>query len=130
MSGMGDPERVQTVIVGGGQAGLSVGYHLSRRGLPFVILDAGERIGDAWRNRWDSLRLFTPARYDSLPGLRFRAHGDEFPTKDEMADYLESYAQHFRMPVETNVRVERLSKEDGRFVVTAGARRFESEHVV
>src|SRR6478672_6603408 len=83
------PERVQTLIIGGGQAGLSVGYHLQRRGLPSLILDAHSRIGDAWRMRWDSLRLFTPARYDGLPGMRFPAGGDTFPSKDQMADYLE-----------------------------------------
>lgn len=81
-------ERVQTVVVGGGQAGLSVGYYLARRGISFVILDANERIGDAWRNRWDSLRLFTPARYDGLAGMPFPAPAHSFPTKNQMADYL------------------------------------------
>jgi cation diffusion facilitator CzcD-associated flavoprotein CzcO len=75
MAGTGDPERVQTVVIGGGQAGLSVGYPLGRRGLPFVILDAGERIGDAWRSRWDSLPLFSPARYDGLTGMAFASPG-------------------------------------------------------
>ena len=90
------PERVETVIVGGGQGGLSVGYELTKRGRPFVILDAHERVGDAWRTRWDSLLLFTPARYDGLAGMRFPARGDVFPTKDQMADYLEAYAERFR----------------------------------
>lgn len=120
----------ETVVIGGGQAGLCVGYYLAQRGFPFLILDANRRIGDAWRNRWDSLRLFTPARYDSLPGLRFPARGDEFPSKDEMADYLESYAQHFRLPVQTGVRVDQLCEEGGRFVLTAGEQRFECKHVV
>jgi len=123
-------KRTQTVVVGGGQAGLAVGYHLKQRGIPFVILDANPRIGDAWRNRWDSLRLFTPARYDSLPGLRFPARGDSFPTKDDMADYLESYAAHFRLPVQTGVKVERLWKEGSHFVVTSGQSRLEAEQVV
>lgn len=130
MGGAGNPERVQTVIVGGGQAGLSVGYHLARRGLPFVILDAGERIGDAWRNRWDSLRLFSPARYDGLAGMAFPAPGASYPTKNEMADYLEVYAHRFGLPVQTGVEVDGLSRHGDRFVVTAGERQFESENVV
>ena len=66
---MDGSEHVETVIIGGGQAGLATGYQLATRGLPFVILDANERIGDGWRKRWDSLRLFTPARYDGLPSV-------------------------------------------------------------
>jgi putative flavoprotein involved in K+ transport len=123
-------ERVSTIVIGGGQAGLSVAYHLAKRGLPFVVLDAGARVGDAWRNRWDSLRLFTPARYAGLPGLRFPAKGDAFPTKQQMADYLESYAEHFRLPVRTGVKVERLFRQGERFVVTAGSSRFEADQVV
>ncbi|HEY3079593.1 MAG TPA: FAD-dependent oxidoreductase [Chloroflexota bacterium] len=130
MNSLPEPERVQTVVVGGGQAGLSVGYHLARRGLPFVILDANERIGASWRKRWDSLRLFTPARYDGLAGMPFPAPANTFPTKDEMADYLESYAARFDLPVRTGVRVDRLSKRGERFVLTAGDRRFEAENVV
>jgi len=122
--------RVQTIVIGGGQAGLAVGYHLSRRGLPFLILDANSRMGDAWRNRWDSLRLFTPARYDALPGLPFPARGDSFPTKDDMADYLESYAGHFNLPVQAGVKVDRLSREGSRFMVRAGEARFEADQVV
>jgi len=121
---------IETIVIGGGQAGLCVGYHLAKQGLPFRILEASRRIGDAWRNRWDSLRLFTPARYDALPGLRFPARGDEFPSKDEMADYLESYARYFRLPVQMSVKVDRLWKEGGRFVMTAGTQRFECENVV
>lgn len=130
MSQTYNSNRVHTIIIGGGQAGLSVGYHLAKRGISFLILDANQRIGDAWRNRWDSLRLFTPARYAGLPGMPFPARGDAFPTKQEMADYLESYARHFNLPVRTGVKVDRLSKEGGRFVVTAGDLRFESENVV
>ena len=85
-------EHIETLIVGGGQAGLATGYHLARRGLPFVILEANERIGDSWRKRWDSLRLFTPALYDGLPGSTFPAPAWSFPGKDDVADYLEDYA--------------------------------------
>lgn len=123
-------ERVETVVVGGGQAGLAVGYHLARRGHPFVILDAGERIGDSWRRRWDSLRLFSPARYDGLEGMPFPASAHSFPTKDEMADYLEAYAARFELPVRMGVRVDRLSKNGSGFVVTSGDRRYEAANVV
>ena len=125
-----EPERVETVVVGGGQAGLAVGYHLARRGRPFVILDAHQRVGDAWRQRWDSLRLFTPARYSGLVGMPFPAPPWSFPTKDEMADYLEAYAARFQLPVRTGVTVDRLSREDGRLVVAAGERRWEADNVV
>src|SRR5215203_5810586 len=123
-------EYIETVIIGGGQAGLSVGYHLKKQGRPFVILDANERIGDAWRKRWDSLRLFTPARYSGLTGWRFPAPAVSFPTKDEMADYLEAYAARFELPVRTGVKVDGLSRQADRYVLTSGGRRFEAEHVV
>jgi putative flavoprotein involved in K+ transport len=123
-------ERFDTVIIGGGQAGLATGYHLAKRDLPFVILDANERIGDAWRKRWDSLRLFTPARYDGLQGWRFPAPALSFPTKDEMADYLEAYAARFDLPVRTGVEVDGLSREGDLFIITSGNRRLEAKHVV
>lgn len=130
MIGTLDPERIQTIVIGGGQAGLAVGYHLARRNLSFTILDAGARVGDAWRHRWDSLRLFTPAPFDGLPGMPFPARGWTFPTKDEMADYLEAYARRFQLPVRTGIRVDELSRHDGRFLVTAGDRSFVAENVV
>ena len=123
-------ERFDVIVVGGGQAGLSVGYYLARRGLRFVILDAHERVGDAWRNRWDSLRLFTPARFDALVGMPFPAPSDAFPTHDEMADYLEAYAKRFELPVRNGMRVESLSKRDGRYVVRAGGQELEADQVV
>ena len=86
MSGIVRTERVQVVVIGAGQAGLSVGYHLAQRGVQFVILEANERIGDSWRERWDSLRLFTPGRLDGLDGMPFPTPGHRFPTKDEMAE--------------------------------------------
>jgi putative flavoprotein involved in K+ transport len=105
-----DVESIPTVIIGGGQAGLAIGYHLQRAGEQFVILDANARIGDTWRNRWDSLRLFSFPRYSSLPGWPMQLAS--FPTHKEMADYLEAYAQHFDLPVRSGVRVERLSRSD------------------
>jgi putative flavoprotein involved in K+ transport len=111
------PDRISTVVIGGGQAGLSVGYHLKRQGIPFVILDASDRVGDAWRNRWDSLRLFTPAWVNGLDGMPFPIRGIYTPTKDEMADYLESYATEFDLPVHLRTRVTRLSHEGERFRV-------------
>lgn len=125
-----EPEHVETIVIGGGQAGLSVGYQLTRRNCPHVILDASERIGDSWRNRWDSLRLFTPARYNGLAGMPFPASPYYFPTKDEMADYLESYAEHFTLPVRSGVKVERLSRNGNRFCIEAGDQIYEADNVV
>jgi len=130
MNSTPDLEHHETIVIGGGQAGLTAGYHLAKRGRPFVILDANERIGDAWRKRWDSLRLFTPALFSRLPGLPLPAPAWSFPTKDEMADYLESYAERFELSVRNGVTVDRLSKAGGRFVVSAGESRFEAEHVI
>ena len=130
MNTTSDSREFRTIVIGGGQAGLSVGYHLAKRGVPFQILDANPRIGDAWRNRWDSLRLFNPARYAGLPGLRFPARGDKFPTKDEVADYLAGYAQRFHLPVRNGIKVDRLWNEGGRFIIAAGDQRFEAENVV
>jgi putative flavoprotein involved in K+ transport len=121
---------LDTVVIGGGQAGLAIGYHLMRQGRDFVILDAHERVGDAWRLRWDSLRLFTPAKYDGLPGMPFPGDRLGFPSKDELADYLESYATRFRLPVRTGLRVDGLRREDGRFVVSVGDRRWTAERAI
>lgn len=124
-------EEHETVVIGGGQAGLAVGYWLSRFGRPFVILDAKARVGDSWREHWDSMRLFTPARRDGLPGMPFPARKHAFPTKDEMADYLEDYADRYRLPVRRGVRVDALGRSaNGRFVIAAGEARFEADHVV
>jgi putative flavoprotein involved in K+ transport len=109
------PQRA--VVIGGGQAGLAVGYHLKRRGLPFVVLDENERVGDVWRRRWDSLRLFTPARYSGLPGMPFPGQPSSYPTKDEVAAYFDAYVREFDIPVRTGVRVVRVSKAAGGFKV-------------
>jgi len=130
MAAFDQPERVGTLVIGGGQAGLSVGYHLKQRGLPFVILDANERVGDSWRKRWDSLRLFTPARFDGLAGMPFPAPGNAFITKDAMGDYLEAYAKRFDLPVRSGVTVSRLSTGESCFDVQAGDLRFVAENVV
>jgi putative flavoprotein involved in K+ transport len=119
-----------TVVIGGSQAGLAVGYYLKQRGLPFVILDQNERIGDAWRKRWDSLHLFTPGRYNGLPGMPFPGSPWAYPTKDETADYLEAYARVFELPVRTGVKVERVAKTGDRFEVTCGQQPLFAENVV
>ncbi len=126
----GHNEQIDTVVIGGGQAGLSTGYHLKQHGVPFVILDANRRIGDAWRKRWDSLCLFTPARYSALPGLAFPAPPSYCPTKDEIADYLEAYARRFELPVRTGTKVDRLSDMGDRFKVVSGDHTWIADNVV
>lgn len=130
MSGRPGSEHVETLVIGGGQSGLAVGYHLEQRGLGYTIVDANDRIGDAWRNRWDSFRLFTPNRLNALPGMPHGGYHWKFPSKDEMADYLEAYADRFGIDVQTGVRIEGLSREGERFVAVAGDRRFEADNVV
>ncbi|WP_292553928.1 FAD-dependent oxidoreductase [Mesorhizobium sp.] len=123
-------EHVDVVVIGAGQNGLSVGYHLARKGVKFVILEGRERVGDIWRSRWDSLRLFTPARFDGLIGMPFPAARYSFPTKDEMADYLEAYARRFALPVRTGVKVDEVTRSGKLYVVTAGQTRYIARHVV
>ena len=131
MTGETTTEQIETVVIGGGQAGLSTGHHLARRGMPFVVLDADDRIGDHWRDRWDSLRLYSPARYDGLPGMPFPAKAAHWPTAREMADYLEAYAARFDLPVRSGVRAERVDPVEGGFVVTCSdGRRIVARHVV
>lgn len=128
--GMDTTQRFDTVIIGGGQAGLVTGYHLAQRGREFVILDQNEHVGDSWRLRWDSLRVFTPATISHLPGLPFPAPGWSFPTKDDVADYLATYALRFGLTVHTGARVDRLARNGNGFVITAGGRQYEARHVV
>lgn len=129
-TGTGGAAAVDTVIIGGGQSGLALGYYLAQQHRDFVILDAGTRVGDAWRSRWDSLRLFTPAKYNGLPGRPFPGDNLAFPTKDEQADYLEDYASRFHLPVRPNTAVTRLSHDGQRFQVTAGTQRWTAANVV
>ncbi len=123
-------DRREVIVIGGGQAGLATSHHLTRAGIEHVVLDAGARVGDAWRDRWDSLRLFTPARIDGLPGMPFPLPATGLPTKDQMADYLAAYAAHGHAPIEHGVRVENLDRSGDRFTVTAGDRRYEASEVV
>jgi putative flavoprotein involved in K+ transport len=123
-------EYVETIIVGGGQAGLAVGYYLAQLGRSFLILDANRRTGDSWRTRWDSLQLFTPAYLNALPGLAFPGPQSRCSTKDEMADYLEAYAARFDLPVRRGLRVDTITKNADRLVVTADDQRFEADNVV
>ena len=123
-------EHYDVVVIGAGQAGLAIGYFLARQGRRFVILDAADSIGAAWRTRWDSLVLFTPRRYSALAGLAFPGDPDGYPTRDETIAYLEQYAAAFELPVELNSAVRSLTAEDGRFVVGLEDRRLEADQVV
>jgi putative flavoprotein involved in K+ transport len=123
-------ERFDTIIIGAGQAGLAVGHHLASRDLDFVILDGAARLGDNWRRRWDSLRLFTPAAYSGLPGMHFPAPPSHLADKDEVADYLERYAERFDLPVRLDTRVDHLGWNGEHYVLRAGALQFEAHNVV
>jgi putative flavoprotein involved in K+ transport len=130
MAQQSETESFDTIVIGGGQAGLATGYYLAQQMRDFVILDANQRTGDSWRNRWDSLRLFTPARIDGLPGMSFPAPGSTFITKDDMADYVEAYASHFDFPIRHGVKVDGLSRAGDRFLISSGDKRFVASNVV
>ena len=132
MDGMHERGRFEAIVIGGGQSGLAAGYHLKRRGVDFVILEGGERIGEVWRSRWDSLLLFSPAQSDALPGLPFPAPRNTYPTGRQMADYLESYADRFELPVRTRTPVDAVRRAPGGegYVVTTGEDRLEADQVV
>ncbi len=119
-----------TVVIGGGQAGLITGYALQQRGVDFVILDASARTGDAWRSRWDSLRLFTQAFMNGLPGMAFPGDANDFVSKDQVADFLEQYATSMRLPIRLNTRVERLSRHGDRFLIEAGETTIMAQNVI
>jgi len=121
---------IETLIIGGGQVGLTTGYHLRRLGRPFVIVDAHARVGDAWRKRWDSLRLFTPARFNGLPGMRFPSSPREFISKDQMADFLAEYADHFGLPIRNSARVDRLWREGDKYHAKLGDETIVADNVI
>ncbi|NND01396.1 MAG: NAD(P)-binding domain-containing protein [Acidimicrobiia bacterium] len=123
-------ERFDTVVVGGGQAGLIVGHALKAAGTEFVILDASARVGDAWRNRWDSLMLFTAARMNGLPGMKFPAQGNESVGKEQVADFLEEYARAMELPVRSGVRVERVSRDGDDYLVATDRGSIRSRNVI
>ena len=122
--------RYDVAVIGAGQAGLAIGYFLAEQGRRFTILEASDSIGAAWRDRWDSLVLFTPRRYDSLPGLPFPGDPDGYPGRDEVIDYLENYASTFDLPVELNILVQSLASTDDGFILDLGTRVLEAEQVV
>lgn len=121
---------IDTIVIGAGQAGLSTAYHLQRRGVEFLVLESHDRVGDVWRNRFDSLRLYSPAKYDGLPGWGVPAANWSWPSKDEFADYLEAYTARFDLPVETGVWVRRLSRAGERYLIDCGDRSFTCDNVV
>src|SRR5215204_3085608 len=121
---------LEVAVVGGGQAGLALGHSLRRQGRRFVIFERGGSIAPAWRERWDSLTLFTPRRYSALPGLPFPGDPDDYPTRDEVIAYLERYAETFELPIELNSEVRRLSESDGRFILEWHERTITSNQVV
>jgi putative flavoprotein involved in K+ transport len=123
-------KRVDVAVVGGGQAGHAIGYHLARAGCRFVILEAGESVGTAWRERWDSLALFTPRRYSSLPGLPFPGDPDGYPGRDDVIAYLEEYAARFELPIQFGSRVRSLRPGDGAYALALDDRQLEADQVV
>lgn len=123
-------ERYTTIVVGAGQAGLAVGYELQKRDEDFLILDGAPRVGESWQRRWDSLRLFTSAKHSSLPGLEFPASPLHFPSKDDVAAYLERYASTFDLPLRLNTRVSSLTALGGRYVLDTTEVRYEAAHVI
>jgi putative flavoprotein involved in K+ transport len=121
---------LDVLVIGAGQAGLAIGYHLGQRGAKFLIVDAGPDVGHVWRSRWDSLRLFTPAEFDGLPGTPFPAADGSYPGKDAVADYLCMYATSHRLPVQLNTRVTALEKSAGLFVATTPVGSIRARQVV
>jgi putative flavoprotein involved in K+ transport len=122
--------RLDVLVIGGGQAGLAMGYHLTQRGLSFQIADAGAQIGATWRSRWDSLQLFTSGQYNNLPGLPFPATPGTYPGKDDVASYLQAYAAQFKLPVRLSTNVTSLTASGGGYIAKAGGEALEARQVV
>ncbi len=118
------------IIIGGGQAGLAAGYYAKQKNLSYLILEAGSSIGNTWRDRYDNLTLFTPRAYSNLPGLPVEDDKDGYPTKDEVANYLQNYAQHFELNIRLNEFVRQLTKAGGIFTVTASSTMYQAVNVV
>ncbi len=123
-------ERREVIVVGGGQAGLAIGYLLAQQRRQFTILEAADTPAAAWRARWDSLRLFTPVRYDSLPGRAFPGDPDTYPGRDDVVAYLTDYARDFELPVELGSRVRAVRQGDGGYLVELDGRSYEADQVV
>jgi putative flavoprotein involved in K+ transport len=124
-------EVLDVVVVGGSQAGLAMAWHLAQQGRRFVVLEAGPEVGHVWRSRWDSLKLFTPAQYDALPGMAFPAPADTYPTKDPVADYLQAYVAAFDLPVRVSAKVTELRRlEDGTFEIRTAGQTYRARQVV
>ena len=131
MSQNASPDRLlDAVVIGGGQAGLAIAWHLKREGLRFVVLEAESQLGHTWRQRWDSLKLFTPAQYDGLPGMPFPGPADTYPTKDPVADYLQTYVTAFDLPVRLNARVTSLTRTDHGFEVRTADDTIQARQIV
>src|SRR5581483_11611066 len=118
------------IVVGSGQAGLAIGYFLAQQGRNFAILEAAEEPAAAWRARWDSLKLFTPARYSSLPGLPFPGDPDSYPGRDDVVAYLSEYARHLALPVMLGSRVRALRRAEDRYIIELEGRSYTSDQVV
>jgi putative flavoprotein involved in K+ transport len=123
-------DRFEVVVIGAGQAGLAIGHLLARQGRSFTILEAGAAVGTAWRERWESLVLFTSRRYDALPGLAFPGDPDGYPTRDEVISYLEQYAETFELPIQFDSPVRSVARRDGAFCVQLADRQIEADQVV
>jgi putative flavoprotein involved in K+ transport len=123
-------EHRAVIVVGAGQAGLALGYHLARQGRNFSILDAAALPAAAWRERWESLRLFTPVRYDSLPGRPFPGPPDSYPTRDQVVEYLTGYAAHFELPIELDSRVRSVRAHGSGYLVATDETSYEADQVV
>ncbi len=123
-------EHIETLIIGAGQAGLATARNLQLTGHDCLVVDANERVGDGWRRQWDTLKLYSPAKYDGLPGLPFPGKAWSFPGKDEVADYFETYAQHFDLPVRLNTRVDRLAAHGDGYAATCGEDTILADNVV